>query len=96
VSSPLALVSPIAASTPIGEARWLPPVEPRFEPEPVEYPLRMPTYRSAGVLRTEEHAMTISFWQRGPGAVGVRVRSWLARAAARHAGPTFETTLVRR
>jgi hypothetical protein len=96
VSSPLSLVSPIAASASKGEARWLPPVEPRFEPAPVQYPLQVPTYRCAGVLRTEEHAMTISFWQRGEGAVGVKVRTWLARAAARHAGPSFETTLVRR
>lgn len=97
VSSPLALVSPIAASIPRGDVHWLPPAEPDFMPSPVEYPLRVPTYRSAGVLRTEEHAMSVSFWKRRPNAIGMRVRTWLARGATQQIGPSFETTLrVRR
>jgi hypothetical protein len=92
VSSPLALVSPIAAATP-EHVPCFPAVDVGTDPSPVEYPMRVPTYRAGPVVRAEEHAMTIAFWRRDEYSLGMRVRCWLARSASRHAGPVWETTI---
>ncbi|HMJ14363.1 MAG TPA: hypothetical protein VK524_23265, partial [Polyangiaceae bacterium] len=93
VSSPLSLVSPIAASIPERRPHAFPAATPGAEPHPIRYPLLVPTYRSGPVERSEEHGMTIALWRRDERSLGLRVRTWLARAATQHREQYWETTL---
>lgn len=99
IASPLALVNPIASSSPEPALRHFPGGK-TASPRPIEYPLRVPTYDSGRhTRRCEDHAMTISFWRRSAGdggragGIGMRVRTWLTRSATRSAMPSWETTL---
>lgn len=96
VASPLALVNPVASSSPKPARRYLPGAD----DVQLEYPLLVPTYDyGRHTRRSEDHAMTIAFWNSGSGSdpkrrrIGMRVRTWLTRAASQAAPPSWETTL---
>ena len=94
VSSPLALVSPLAAATPHRWPTHLPLGDASGKSTPVRYEMTVPTYRTGPVQRGEEHGTTVSFWKAGHDQVGMRVQTWLARASSRAAAPVWETTLA--
>jgi len=98
VASPLALINPVAASTPESALRYFPSADGVQAARPVAYPLQVPTYAaSRGNVRSEDHAMTVAFWRapsvNGSHRVGMQVRTWLTRAATTQLGPTWQTTL---
>jgi hypothetical protein len=115
VASPLALVNPVASSSPKPVLAYFPfradlsshKRKPRTEEEddsarPVEYPLIVPTYdHGRHTRRSEDHAMTISFWKSDVAyngepqrrRIGMRVQTWLTRAASQAAPQSWETTL---
>lgn len=99
VASPLALVNPIASSSPKPVRRFFPGTG-DIPSHPIEYPLLVPTQDyGRHTTRSEDHGMTIAFWtssndqDRMRRRLGMRVRTWLTRAASEAAPPSWETTL---
>jgi hypothetical protein len=103
IASPLALVNPVAGSSPQPVLHYFPSKEANGAARPIDYPLLVPTYQAGRhTTRSEDHSMTIAFWRKDaesekPEAsrIGMRVRTWLTRAATTELAPSWETTLVR-
>jgi hypothetical protein len=94
VSSPLALISPVAGHPADTSLPKFPCFGPEADRRPVEYVCEVPTYDGPqGQKLSEEHGMTASFWSAGGGRVGLRVRPWFVREATDTLPWLWETEL---